>query len=73
MTQDLYALIFASDDPYNPGSLPSIQWHTTLTDAQNGYDAAIANTFNFTYAQILQVSATVVQATDGSPSGQVPA
>lgn len=71
MTQDLYAIIFASFDPNNQGSRPSMQWYTSLEDAQNGYNSAIDNVFNLTYAQILQVSATVIQATAGSPSGEV--
>jgi hypothetical protein len=71
MTQDLYVLIFASSDPYNPGSLPNVQWFANQGDAQNAYNSAINNVFNLSYAQILQVSATVVKATAGSPSGAV--
>jgi hypothetical protein len=71
MTQDLYVLIFASSDPYNPGSLPNVQLFANQDDAQNAYNSAINHVFNLTYAQILQVSGTVIQATAGSPSGPV--
>jgi hypothetical protein len=48
-----------------------VQWFANQGDAQNAYNSAINNVFNLSYAQILQVSATVVKATAGSPSGAV--
>lgn len=71
MNQNVYAVIFANEDPFNPGSRPTIMWYTSLDDAQSSYNDALTNVFNLTYVQILQVNATVIQATAGSPSGEV--